>query len=193
MGILLLHSLLLYKVQMLISQAYFRSASYVLNTASQYEGGLSSYSHWLMMRLVSMLCITQACHVTSFWAVIQISMSSRLIRCVFTRAKTALVAYHPPLSLAWRFDIWSTFLDLALHELPLKWDEMAFYLLSFTSCSVLKDTLICCLVYGLWLTGLCWVSASRVGFCPCTRASFWFSALQISPPAINLIFNLSAK
>lgn len=96
-----------------------------------------------------MLCITQSCHVTSFWAVIQISVSSRLIKYVFTRAKTALVAPHPPLSLACCFDIWAVFLDLALHALPLKRDEMAFCLLSFTSCLILKDTLTRCLVYGL--------------------------------------------
>lgn len=106
------------------------------------------------MRLVSMLCFAWSCHVTSFWAVIQISMSSRLIRYVFTRAKTALVAHHPPLALACCFDIWAAFLHLALYALPLQWDEMAVYLISFTSWFILKETLVCCLVYGLRLTGL---------------------------------------
>lgn len=174
MVILLLNALLLYKMPMLISHPYCRSASYVLNIYILY---IIAIAWWL----VSMLCITRSCHVTSFWAVIQISMSSRLIRSVFTRAKRALVAHHPPLSLACCFDIWSAFLDLALHALALKWDEMAFYLLSFTSCSILKDTLIHCLVYGFWLTGLCWVFASRVGFCPCVRASFFLNIPTPTP------------
>lgn len=49
MVILLLNALLLYKMPMLISHPYCRSASYVLNTSSKYEGGLSSYSHCLMI------------------------------------------------------------------------------------------------------------------------------------------------
>lgn len=167
---------------MLISWLYSRS---------QVQNMRVDYSQWLMMKLVSMLCITRPCHVTSLGAVIQISMSSRLIRYVFTWAKTALVAELCPLSLACSFDIWAVFLDLALHALPLmRWiDEIAFCLLFFMSCFILKNTIIQCLVYGLWLTRLCWVIDSKEGFCPCVIFFLALCLIHFLLLAFNLIFN----